>query len=123
MPGSYLPVEYLPIVLILFVSTAFGFGSLAVGYALRPRRRYSLKLMPYESGNNPIGQPRHRFYVRYYIISILFIVFDVEVIFLYPWAVSYNKIGLYAAVEMIIFIIVLGAGYVYAWKKGALRWD
>ena len=79
--------------------------------------------MPYESGIPPVGEPRSRFSIRFYILAMLFVVFDVEAIFLYPWAVVFDKIGLYALIEMIIFISVLFAGYIYAWKKGAFRWE
>ena len=76
--------------------------------------------MPYESGNLPVGEPRHRFSVKFYIIAMLFVVFDVEAVFLYPWAVVFDRIGLYAFIEMIIFIVILFVGYVYAWKKGGI---
>jgi NADH-quinone oxidoreductase subunit A len=79
--------------------------------------------MPYESGNLPEGEPRQRFSIKFYIIAMLFVVFDVEAVFLYPWAVVFDKIGLYAFVEMIIFIIILLAGYIYAWRKEAFVWD
>ncbi|HLC16316.1 MAG TPA: NADH-quinone oxidoreductase subunit A [Thermodesulfovibrionia bacterium] len=123
MPGTYLPSAYLPVLIFLCIAALFGLGSLLIGYVLRPQRKYSIKLMPYESGNDPIGEPRNRFFIRYYIIAILFIVFDVETVFLYPWAVAFDKLGLFGAVEMIIFILILAIGYVYAWKKNALRWD
>jgi NADH-quinone oxidoreductase subunit A len=79
--------------------------------------------MPYESGNLPVGEPRQRFSVRFYIIAMLFIVFDVEAVFLYPWAVVFDKIGLYALIEMVIFIVILFVGYVYAWRREAFKWD
>ncbi len=105
------------------VATAFGIGALLVGEIFRLKRPYSDKLMPYESGNPPVGEPRYRFSVKFYIIAMLFVVFDVEAIFLYPWAVVFDKIGLYAFIEMIIFICILLVGYIYAWKKGAFTWD
>jgi NADH-quinone oxidoreductase subunit A len=105
------------------VATAFGIGALLLGEIFRLKRPYADKLMPYESGNPPVGEPRYRFSVKFYIIAMLFVVFDVEAIFLYPWAVVFDKIGLYAFVEMIIFIVILLVGYIYAWKKGAFTWD
>lgn len=123
MPGGYLPSEYLPILLFMFVATAFGLGALMVGAIFRPRRPYAEKLAPYESGNIPVGEPRIRFSVSFYIIAMLFVVFDVEAVFLYPWAVVFDRIGLYAFVEMVIFIVILLVGYVYAWKKQAFVWD
>jgi NADH-quinone oxidoreductase subunit A len=123
MPGEYIPIDYLPILILLMIATAFGLGSLLVGIFFRPSRPYKEKLLPYESGNEPEGEPRVRFSVHFYIIAMLFLVFDVEAIFLYPWAIVFDKIGLYAYVEMVIFIIILFAGYIYAWRKDAFKWD
>ncbi len=123
MLGGYTPTEYLPVLIFMVVATAFGLGSLLVGILFRPYRPYAEKLAPYESGNEPIGEPRTRFHVYFYVIAMLFLVFDVEAVFLYPWAVVFDKIGLYAYVEMIIFILILCVGYIYAWKKDAFEWD
>ncbi|MDI6743823.1 MAG: NADH-quinone oxidoreductase subunit A [Thermodesulfovibrionales bacterium] len=123
MPGTYLPSDYLPVLIFLMAATAFGIGALLIGELLRLKKPYSEKLMPYESGNIPVGEPRYRFSVKFYIIAMLFVIFDVEAIFLYPWAVVFDRIGLYAFIEMIIFIVILFVGYVYAWKKEAFKWD
>lgn len=122
-PGNYIPTEYLPVLLLMIVASAIGAGALIFGGIFRLRRPYKEKLMPYESGNPPVGEPRERFSVKYYIIAMLFVIFDVEAVFLYPWAVVYDKIGLYALVEMMLFIAILVAGYIYAWKKQAFKWD
>ena len=122
-PGNYIPTEYLPVLLLMVTASAIGIGALMMGGIFRLRRPYKEKLMPYESGNPPIGEPRERFSVKYYIIAMLFVIFDVEAVFLYPWAVVYDKIGLYALVEMMLFIAILVAGYIYAWKKEAFKWD
>ncbi len=118
-----MPSQYLPILIFLMVATAFGLGALILGEVFRMRRPYSEKLMPYESGNPPVGEPRIRFSVKFYIIAMLLVVFDVEAVFLYPWAIVFDKIGLYAFIEMIIFIVILLVGYIYAWKKEAFVWD
>ncbi|NOY65755.1 MAG: NAD(P)H-quinone oxidoreductase subunit 3 [Nitrospirae bacterium] len=123
MPGTYLPSEYLPILIFLVISIAFGLGALLIGVIFRLRRPYKEKLMPYESGIDPVGEPRVRFSIRFYVIAMLFVVFDVEAIFLYPWAVVFDKIGLYAFVEMMIFIGMLLIGYIYAWRKEAFKWE
>jgi NADH-quinone oxidoreductase subunit A len=123
MPGQYIPSDYLPILIFMVIATAFGLGTLIVGSLFRPRRTYAEKLTPYESGNPPIGEPRVRFSVKFYIIAMLFVVFDVEIVFLYPWAVVFDKIGLFAFVEMMLFIFILLVGYIYAWKKDAFTWD
>ncbi len=96
---------------------------LTIGNFLRLRRPYPEKLSPYESGMPPVGEPRYRFDVKFYVIAMLFVVFDVETVFLYPWAVAYDKIGLFAIVEMFLFISVLLVGYAYAWKREAFNWE
>jgi NADH-quinone oxidoreductase subunit A len=123
MPGAYIPSDYFPIVIVGLVAFFIGLSPLLIGILLRPRRSYTQKLLPYESGVSPVGEPRHRFSVKFYIIAMLFLVFDVEAVFFYPWAVAYDQLGLYGFVEMMIFIIILVVGYVYAWEKGALDWE
>ena len=121
-PGSYIPTEYLPILLIMLFSIAFAGGVILLGSIVRLRRPYKEKLQIYESGNPPVGEPRERFSIKFYIIAMLFVVFDVEAVFLYPWALVFDKIGLYALIEMLLFILVLLIGYIYAWKKEAFEW-
>lgn len=123
MPGTYMPESYLPIMIFLVIAVAIGIGTLVVGMLFRPRRPYAEKLSPYESGIPPVGEPRYRFSVKFFIIAMLFVIFDVEAIFLYPWAIVFDKIGLYAFVEMMIFIVILLVGFVYAWKKEALQFE
>lgn len=127
-PQDYLPLNYLPVALFLLVGLAFGVGTLVVGsvisrLALRPRTAYREKLMAYESGMDPFSDARIPFPLRYYLTAMLFVVFDIEAIFLYPWAVVFKQIGLFGMVEMALFILILLVGYVYAWRKGALEWD
>src|SRR6202142_3881256 len=123
MPGTFMPFQYLPVLIFLLVATAFGIGALLIGELFRLKRPYAEKLMPYESGNAPIGEPHIRFSVQFYIIAMLFVVFDVEAVFLYPWAIVFDKLGLYAFIEMLIFIIILLVGYIYAWRKEAFTWE
>lgn len=123
MSETFLPSDYLGIVLFIVIAIGFAVVSLSIGYFVRPRRPYDEKNSIYESGMEPIGEPRQKFAVKYYIIAIMFVVFDVEAIFLYPWAISFKKIGLYAFIEMVLFIVVLLIGYFYAWKKDAFDWD
>jgi NADH-quinone oxidoreductase subunit A len=123
MPGTYLPSEYLPVLIFILIASAFGVGALLIGYLFRLKKPYFEKLLPYESGINPKGEPRTRFTIRFYIIAMLFVVFDVEAIFIYPWAVVFDKIGIFAFIEMVIFIGILLIGYVYAWRKDAFVWD
>jgi len=123
MPGTYLPSNYLPILIFLIIATAFGLGALLIGEIFRIKRRYFEKLMPYESGITPTGEPQFRFSIRFYIIAMLFVVFDIEAIFIYPWAIVFDKIGIFAFIEMVIFIVILLIGFIYAWKKEAFTWD
>ena len=118
-----MPSEYLPVLIFIMIAAAFGIGALLIGTIFRLKKPYYEKLMPYESGITPKGEPRKRFAIRFYIIAMLFVVFDVEAIFIYPWAIVFDKIGIYAFIEMVIFIAILLIGYIYAWKKEAFQWD
>ena len=123
MPGTFVPSQYWPIVLFIMIGAGFVTVTLLLGYVLRPDRPYREKLMAYESGNDPFGDARLPFPVRYYVICMLFVLFDIEAVFLFPWAVAFKDLGLIGLVEMVVFILILSVGYVYAWKKGALEWD
>ncbi len=123
MPGTYIPSNYFPVLICLIIAAFIGISVLIIGIFVRPRRPYKQKLTPYESGNPPVGEPRYKFSVKFYIIAMLFVVFDVEAVFLYPWAVAYDRLGLFGFVEMMIFIFILIIGYIYAWEKGALDWE
>lgn len=117
------PVNYVPIFIFVLVSLVFGVGTLILSYFVQVRINDPEKLSPYECGSEPISDARNPFPARYYIIAMLFVIFDVEVAFLYPWAVVFNKIGLFGLIEMLIFILLFIVAYVYAWKKGGLEWD
>lgn len=113
---------YIPILIFLVVATAFPVVALVLAKLLRPSGYVRAKTEAYECGVPSEGEPRQRYSVRYYVIAVLFVVFDVETIFLFPWAVKYKALGLFGFVEMLIFLGILVLGYVYAWKKGALEW-
>ena len=115
--------EYLPVLLFLIVATAIGVVLLTVGSLLGPRRPESEKLSPYECGFEAFEDARMKFDVRYYLVAILFIIFDLEIAFLFPWALVFRDIGLTAIVAMTIFLGILVVGFVYEWKKGALEWE
>jgi len=127
MDGSEVLVEYLtkyfPIFLFIFVGLILGMLTLLVSYFVQPRYPEPEKLSTYECGSEPFSDARMPFPVRYYIFAMLFVIFDIEVIFLYPWAVVFTKIGIVGLVEMLIFIGLFVVAYVYAWRKGALEWD
>jgi NADH-quinone oxidoreductase subunit A len=118
-----MPIEYLPILVILLMAAALGFAGVAVGHLLGPRRPTARKGEPYESGMRPYGPGSRRVPVHFYLMAVLFILFDIEIVFLLPWAVSLRALGTYGLLTMAIFILVLLVGYVYAWKKGAMEWE
>ena len=115
--------EYLPILVLIVLATVLAGLVILIGHLFGPRRPTVRKSQPYESGMRPIGPGARRMPVRFYLVAVLFILFDIEVVFFLPWAVVFNKLGLFGLVEMLIFIVILLVGYVYAWKKGALEWE
>ena len=115
--------EYFPILLFIVVGLAVGVAPVALGRLLGPNRPDSEKLSPYECGFEAFEDARMRFDVRYYLVAILFILFDLEIAFLFPWAVVLKQIGLFGFVAMLIFLAILVVGFVYEWKKGALDWE
>jgi NADH-quinone oxidoreductase subunit A len=115
--------KFFPILLFIFVALAFGVLTLVISYFVQPRYPESEKLTTYECGSEPFSDARMPFPVRYYIFAMLFVIFDIEVIFLYPWALVFTKIGVIGLIEMMIFIGLFIVAYVYAWRKGALEWD
>ncbi len=115
--------EYLPIAILFIIAIGVAFIAVALGHLLGPRRPTKPKSEPYESGMRPIGPGTRRVSVRFYLIAVLFILFDIEVIFFLPWAVVFRSIRVVAFVEMTIFIGILLVGFIYVWKKGALEWE
>lgn len=117
-----MPIEYLPILILIVLATVFAVIALAVPALFGPRRTTKARLEPYESGMLPYTDARRRFPVQYYVVAVLFILFDIEVIFLYPWAVVLRQLKLFGLIEMGVFLLILLVGYAYIWKKGALEW-
>jgi NADH-quinone oxidoreductase subunit A len=114
---------YFPIVAMVIMALIGGGGLMVLSWLFGKKTYSKLKDTPYESGIEPVGGTKQRFPVKFYLIALLFIVFDIEVVFLYPWAVIYKVGGLFLFIEMLIFIVILLVGYVYILKKGALKWD
>ena len=115
--------NYLPILIFLSVALALGLLMLSLGFLFGKGTKSKEKLSPYECGFDPFEDARIPFDVRYYLVAILFIIFDLEIAFLFPWAVSLNKIGIAGIIAMGIFLLVLVIGFIYEWSKGALEWD
>ena len=116
-------LEYVAIGLLIVLSTLVALIAIGLGYLFGPKKESAVKSMPYESGMNPYGEGTRRMPVRFYLIAVLFILFDIEVVFFLPWAITFRQLGLFGLIEMFIFIGILLVGYVYAWKKGALEWE
>ena len=118
-----MPNEFLPILVIAVLATTLGFVIVGVGHLFGPRRPTQRKGEPYESGMRPFGPGRRRVPVRFYMMAVLFILFDIEIVFLLPWAVVLRQLGMAGLIEMGVFIVILLVGYVYAWKSGAMEWE
>jgi NADH-quinone oxidoreductase subunit A len=116
-------LEYLPVLLFVAVGLGFGAVTIAASSLIVPRRVAPEKMRAYECGVDPVGDARGRFSVKFYMVAVLFILFDIEAVFLYPWAVSFRGLGLYGLIEMVLFILILLAGYLYLLKKRALEWE
>jgi NADH-quinone oxidoreductase subunit A len=115
--------NYLPILLFIVVGVAFGAGPMILGFILGPRRADAEKNSPYECGFEAFEDSRMKFDVRYYLVAILFIIFDLEIAFLFPWAIVLDEIGMFGFMAMMLFLGVLVVGFIYEWKKGALEWE
>ena len=122
MPTS-LTETYFPVLVQALLAMALAAGLLTASYLLGRRVRNKVKDMPYESGIVPTGDARHRFSVKFYLVGMLFILFDIEAIFLYPWAVVFRDLRMAGFVEMLIFVVLILSGFFYIWKKGALDWS
>ena len=116
-------LENIAIGVMIAVATLIAFIAIGLGELFGPKKKSAEKDMPYESGMNPYGEGTRRMPVRFYLIAVLFILFDIEVVFFLPWAIAFRQLGLFGLVEMVVFITILLIGYIYAWKKGALEWE
>ena len=116
-------LAYIAIALMVVLATLVALIAIWLGTLFGPRKQSAAKSMPYESGMNPYGEGTRRMPIRFYLIAVLFILFDIEVVFFLPWAIVFRQLGIFGLVEMIVFIIILLVGYIYAWKKGALEWE
>jgi NADH-quinone oxidoreductase subunit A len=114
--------QYAPIGIMIGLAILFGLVLVNINKWIGPSRPSEEKLSTYESGMEPVRSARERFSVKFYLVAMLFIVFDIEIVFMYPWAVKFQELGLFGFVEMLVFIGILLVGYLYIWKKGALQW-
>ena len=116
------PETWFPVLVQILIAVAVAGAMIGLSAILGQRLRDSVKSSPYESGMKPVGNARERFSVKFYLVGMVFILFDIEAIFLYPWAVVYRKLGLFGFYEMLLFIVLVLTGYFYIWKKGVLNW-
>ena len=116
-------LEYVAIAVMIALATLIALIAIGLGTLFGPRKPSKEKSMPYESGMDPYGEGTRRIPVRFYVIAVLFILFDIEVVFFLPWAIVFRQLGIFGLIEMLVFIVILLVGYVYAWKKGALEWE
>ena len=121
MPNSYTEL-YFPVVVQVLIAMAVAAGMIGASFVLGKKVRNRVKDTPYESGMQPVGSARERFSVKFYLVAMIFILFDIEAMFLYPWAVVYRELKLFAFFEMLVFVVLILAGFFYIWKKGALDW-
>jgi NADH-quinone oxidoreductase subunit A len=122
MPTTYAQTWF-PVLVQIVIAIGVATGMIGLSAILGHRVRDSVKSMPYESGMNPVGNARERFSVKFYLVAMVFILFDIEAIFLYPWAVVYRQLRLFAFTEMLLFIVLVLCGFFYIWKKGVLDWS
>jgi NADH-quinone oxidoreductase subunit A len=113
---------YVPILLFILIAIGFAVFTLIFSRLVQPHKYNKVKLEPYECGIEPTTDARDRYSVRYYLVAMLFVIFDVETVFMFPWAVIMDELALFGLIEMVIFLFILVVGYLYAWRKGALEW-
>lgn len=117
------PGAFVPVLIMVIVAIGFAVFTLVASHFLGRRVYDPAKQLPYECGITPIGNARERFHARFYLVAMLFIVFDIEIVFLYPWAVVFKQLALFGLIEMGVFLLILIMGFAYVWGKGALEWD
>jgi NADH-quinone oxidoreductase subunit A len=115
--------EYIPVLIMLLLAAATSIGMIVATTLIGPKKKFAEKMEPFECGESPIVSPKLRFSVKFYLIALFFVIFDIEAVFLYPWAVLFKELGVFGFVEMMIFLTILGVGLIYVWKRGALEWE
>jgi NADH-quinone oxidoreductase subunit A len=115
--------NYIPIFLFVLIAAGFAVFTIVFSKLVHAEKHNSVKLEPYECGIEAVGDARDRYSIRYYLIGMLFVIFDVETVFMFPWAVSLDRLALFGLIEMLVFLFILVVGYFYAWKQGALEWQ
>jgi NADH-quinone oxidoreductase subunit A len=115
--------EYIPVVIMILLAAATAVGMLVATTMIGPKKEFPDKMEPFECGESPIVSPKLRFSVKFYLVALFFVIFDIEAVFVYPWAVLFRELGVFGFVEMMIFISILAIGLIYVWRRGALEWE
>jgi NADH-quinone oxidoreductase subunit A len=115
--------EYIAVLIMFFLAAATAVGMLVATTLIGPGKKFADKMEPFECGESPIVSPKQRFSVKFYLVALFFVIFDIEAVFVYPWAVLFKDLGMFGFVEMMIFITILAIGLIYVWKRGALEWE
>jgi NADH-quinone oxidoreductase subunit A len=115
--------EYIPVVIMLFLAAATAVGMIVATTLIGPKKKFADKMEPFECGESPIVSPKLRFSVKFYLVGLFFVIFDIEAVFVYPWAVLFKELGMFGFIEMMIFLSILTLGLVYVWRRGALEWE
>ena len=115
--------QYIPVLIMVIAATGTAVAMLILTTVIGPKKHFDEKMEPFECGVSPVSDPKSRFSVRFYVVAMLFIVFDIEAVFLFPWAAIFRQLGIFGFIEMMVFLAILTVGLVYIWKKGALEWE
>jgi len=115
--------EYVPVIIMLLLAAATAVSMIVATTLIGPKKKFADKMEPFECGESPIVSPKQRFSVKFYLVALLFVIFDIEAVFVYPWAVLFKDLGMFGFIEMMIFIAILAIGLIYVWKRGALEWE
>ena len=115
--------EYIPVLIMILLAAATSIGMIVATTLIGPKKKFADKMEPFECGESPIVSPKLRFSVKFYLIALFFVLFDIEAVFLYPWAVLFKELGMFGFVEMMTFLAILAIGLIYVWKRGALEWE
>lgn len=115
--------EYVPVIMMLVIASGISAAIIALSLLIGPKKVFDEKMEPFECGESPIVSPKLKFSVKFYVIALFFVVFDIEAVFLYPWAIVFRDLGMFGFIEMMLFIIILAIGLLYVWRRGALEWE
>jgi NADH-quinone oxidoreductase subunit A len=115
--------EYIAVILMLVLAGGVSAAIIVLSLLIGPKKQFDDKMEPFECGESPIASPKLRFSVKFYVVALFFVIFDIEAVFLYPWAVIFKDLGMFGFVEMMLFIVILAVGLLYVWRKGALEWE